>query len=729
MNHRVLLGILLCGAFVNVRSQDVSDFSVRLSATVETSPARISMSWPADRQATSYAVYRKSRDAKTWTSLAGLSGVATNFVDPNVSVGASYEYRVSKLAFNGSTNYTGEGYLYSGIQAPLVDSRGKVILLVESRMASGLAMELTRLQWDLVGDGWTVIRHDVSRSNSVTSLRGMIQSDYVVDPTNVKTVFLLGHIPVPYSGNMDPDGHIDHGGAWPADVYYGEMNGVWTDNVITNSSASDPRNWNVRGDGKFDQSLLPSDVELQVGRVDLSNLPAFGLSETDLLRGYLSKDHDFRFKAVDVESRGLIDDHLGYFKGEVPAANGWRNFAALLGDTNMIESDWQTDLASRGYLWGFGCGSGEYTSCAGVTTTSDLAAGDPRVVFTMLFGSRFGDWDSPNDLLRAAIATPTYTLTSAWAVRPNWHFHHMAMGETIGFSTRLTQNNSTTYVTNYCGRWIHVALMGDPTLRMHPVVPPSCLVVNTNPLGGIELRWNASPEANAGYHVYRASNTNGPFNRLTSNPIATTNYVDPANGSYIYMVRAVKLEISASGSYYNPSQGIFQNRDGSLGPSNIFLLQPTNNATYLAPSVIQLRAKTFDPANEITNVAFYVDDVKLGECHQLPYRVNWSSPALGNHSVSVRAFSNRGSMTQSSNAVVRIDNGGAPRLSITALPDGQVAIMGAEAFGRSYRLQFLSDLNSTNWQTLDTAISNSPAWFQFMDSTGSPQRFYRTVFP
>lgn len=54
----------------------------------------------------------------------------------------------------------------------------------------------------------------------------------------------------------------------------------------------------------------------------------------------------------------------------------------------------------------------------------------------------------------------------------------MAVGETIGFSTRLTQNNLTTYLGSRaereCNRHsVHIALMGDPTLRMHPVIPPS----------------------------------------------------------------------------------------------------------------------------------------------------------------------------------------------------------------------------------------------------------------
>ena len=78
----------------------------------------------------------------------------------------------------------------------------------------------------------------------------------------------------------------------------------------------------------------------------------------------------------------------------------------------------------------------------GVGSTSDFAANDPQVVFTMLFGSYFGDWDSQDNFLRAALATPTYTLACVWAGRPYWYFHHMGLGETIGFSARVSQNNS-----------------------------------------------------------------------------------------------------------------------------------------------------------------------------------------------------------------------------------------------------------------------------------------------
>ena len=98
---------------------------------------------------------------------------------------------------------------------------------------------------------------------------------YNLDPIYAEAVFLFGHIPVPYSGNIGPDGHSNHIGAWPADVFYADVDGSWTDVSVNNVSASQERNHNVPGDGKFDQSVIASDLELMIGRVDFHNMPTF----------------------------------------------------------------------------------------------------------------------------------------------------------------------------------------------------------------------------------------------------------------------------------------------------------------------------------------------------------------------------------------------------------------------------------------------------------------------
>jgi hypothetical protein len=557
------------------------EYAVQVSANVQTSPAQISLSWPQDTTTTpnSYTVYRKTLEGTSWNLLTTLPGTATRYTDGNVAVGAAYEYQIVK----NTSGYNGYGYIYAGINAPMTESRGKLVLLVDSSFSTSLSNELARLQQDMTGDGWTVLRHDVSRNASVPNIKSVIQTDYNADPNNVKSVFLFGHIPVPYSGNIVPDGHVpNHQGAWPADVYYGDMNGTWTDNSVNITSADDVRNHNVPGDGKFDQSTIPSTVELMVGRVDLANMPgrltwggpATFPSELELLRNYLNKDHKFRFNQMSVPRRGVVGDYFGIRNGESFAASGWRSFAPFFGANNINslpnKGTWLSDLKNNTYLWAYACGAGSLTSIGGIGTTgqyndgttTDLVNADIKAVFTLVFGSWFGDWDAEDDIMRGVLATSSYGLTSAWSGRPHWFMHHMGLGMPIGYSARLTQNNGNSgpYQTqvNPSANNIHIALMGDPTLRMHPVTPVSNLNVSQSG-SGANLSWTASADSVVGYHVYRSTSMAVPFTRLTSAAVSGTTFTDTtaSSGSYIYMVRAVKLETSASGTYYNPSQGTF----------------------------------------------------------------------------------------------------------------------------------------------------------------------------
>lgn len=542
---------------------DPRAYAVEVSATVQSSPAQINLIWSADANATSYTLSRKAQTGTAWSTIATLAAGASSYSDTAVSANSSYEYQIKKTTTVG---YTGYGYILAGINAPLVEGRGKIVLIVDNTYATDLAAELSRLQSDLTGDGWTVLRHDVSRTETVPNVKALIKADYNADPTNVKAVFLFGHVPVPYSGSFGPDGHPDHQGAWPADVYYGDMDGAWTDSSVNVTSAALSRNWNVPGDGKFDQSDLPSDVELAVGRVDLSLMTCFSnktpsRSEKDLLRQYLNKDHNFRHGLLNVARRGVVADNFGEFSGQAFAASGWRNFAPMFGANNntAVGANYFPTVAGQSYLWSYACGGGSFYTCGGVGSSDDFANIDIQSVFTMFFGSYFGDWDSESDFLRAPLGSTSYALVSLWAGRPHWFVHQMALGETIGSSTRLSQNNNGLYLAQNPGtRQVHVSLMGDPSLRMHPVVPPSNLsgaVTSTT----VTLSWAPSTDSNVqGYHVYRATSANGPFTRITgTSPITGTTFVDTITGDHTYMVRAVKLETSSSGTYFNPSQGIF----------------------------------------------------------------------------------------------------------------------------------------------------------------------------
>lgn len=545
-------------------AQQPRDLAVMASASVQAEPPQIVLQWPFDGNARGYSIFRKGHDDFDWgEAVAMLPGTEVSYTDTDVAQYAAYEYKIEKLR-TGASAY---GYLYAGVEAPLTEDRGTVILVVDSLYAADLAFELERLQSDLIGDGWMVVRHDVERSDSVVDVRALIEADYGADPDHVRSVFLFGHVPVPYSGALAPDGHPDHLGAWPSDVYYGCLSGNWTDTTVDVTTASRPENRNVPGDGKFDQTSLAETggrMDLQVGRVDLANLPAFQpRTEKDLLRQYLNKDHAFRHGQITAERRGLIDDNFGYFGGEAFAASGWRSFAPLFGASRVSAGKWFATLGTQSYLFAYGCGGGSYTSAGGVGSTNDFARVDTQTVFTMLFGSYFGDWDSTNNFLRAPLATTTYGLTSSWAGRPSWFYHHMALGATVGFSAQIAQNNSMDGAPyepfNIGTSGIHVALMGDPTLRLHPVAPPSDLLAQANPDGGASLAWTDSGDPVRGYNVYRAEGLDGRFVRLNDDLIQDPAFddLDAGPGSYVYQVRAVTLEMTPSGSYYNSSQGIF----------------------------------------------------------------------------------------------------------------------------------------------------------------------------
>ena len=78
---------------------------------------------------------------------------------------------------------------------------------------------------------------------------------------------------------------------------------------------------------------------------------------------------------------------------------------------------------------------------------------------------------------------------------------------------------------------------------------------------------------------------------------------------------------------------------------------------------------------------------------------------------------------------IRVDNGPSPNLTITALGGGVYAIRGDGIPGRTYRIQFSDAPDQTNWQALGTATADTFGIFQFTDSTGSAQRYYRSVYP
>ena len=562
MKRRLFLTLAWVAAASALWAQSAADVVVPITISTSTNPPSITLTFPTLPTDTLTIVGRKLIDDTQWQAIR-LANNATTFTDVNVSAGTGYEYIVIKRGTALPPQRV--GLVYAGIQVLPTIYRGKLILVVDDALSNPLSVELDRLVQDLRGDGWQVIRRDINTATStVASVKALLRSEYVKDPERVVAALLLGNIPVPYSGNIAPDGHPDHQGAWPTDYYYGDMDeNAWTDNTVNTTSAARPANHNVPGDGKFDQSQTPTLPEIVVGRVDFSNLTTgWNVPQVELYRRYLNKNHAFRTGAYKPAHKTLVDDNFGFFGGEAFAQNGYRNGYAITGPTSVQGLDFFNDTKNNSFLIGYGCGAGTYTSANGVGSSANFQTDSVNIVFSMLFGSYFGDWDFENNpLMPSALASKGGILTCSWAGRPNWHLHHMALGEPIMTSTYWVWLNSflqfPVYPPNFGADLIHVGLLGDPTLRAHAVRPPQNATAAAA-CGTIQVDWEASADSVLGYLVYWAEHPDSAF-ALISSLVNGTSFVDsfPVLGQNYYMVRAVRLEEVPSGSYFNQSTGVF----------------------------------------------------------------------------------------------------------------------------------------------------------------------------
>jgi hypothetical protein len=316
----------------------------------ESTPSGIKLTWP-DADVARWSVWRRIANPEPdWELLeVGIREPGEqSYTDTTAQVGSAYEYRLitEKNSFNGPGTGIGTtyDYVYAGREAPLVEDRGRVLLVVDETMASSLSAKLDQLKRNLIGDGWRVQRIDVPRvdvprtnnnpdpaayKNAINSVKAQIVTIYNQNPVTLKAILLIGHVPVPYSGFRNADGHLqqggsDHDGAWVADAYYGDMAGAAWEDVGTDDEGQQnrtyinldfPENSNRIGDGKLDHDRIRSDIEVPVGRIDFAHMPDFadqqGASELQLLERYLEKNDKWRAAQRNVLQRehGQVHHH------------------------------------------------------------------------------------------------------------------------------------------------------------------------------------------------------------------------------------------------------------------------------------------------------------------------------------------------------------------------------------------------------------------------------------
>ena len=480
----------------------------------------------------------------SWQDIASLSGVSRVYVDEDVEPGVAYEYRISR----SGKNKTETGYWTTARNLPAQEQRGVALVIVDETLAGDLGTRLDRFMLDLIGDGWIVVRHVVPRGKdrdfvanlqAARKIRAWIKRLYYAAPSTPHALILVGQIPVIKSGQANPDGHERR--PLETDLFYADMNGVWRDD----------------GQGVFQHNAIPSDhIEMQVGRIDFSNMDGALGDEISLLKRYFDKDHHWRHGRLgDLrQAYGGSNNHLSV------ESSALRN---IVGPNELVKGGHHDTGTQKPWLFGVDFGSWKY---------SDYANANPiKTVFSINFGSGKLDFSKWNNTMKAMLAQRWYGLATGWGARPAWQLHHMALGKSIGYSHLRTVNNGTStfggpetleYTPTGHYTWLNpiwVNLLGDPTLHPFPLQPVSELRAERRG-HSVHLNWTeADSGAQLKYRIYRALERFGPYQPL--NPMELHDghqYVDPnpVPGAW-YMVRAHALKEVYAGSFYTFSQGTF----------------------------------------------------------------------------------------------------------------------------------------------------------------------------
>jgi hypothetical protein len=531
------------------------------------------------------------------------------FTDTTARPGQTYGYRVLR---NGRPPLE----LCVAHDTPPPSDRGRALLLVDETLVESLTASLARYRADLIADGWEVVQHRVPRHvdadpqdfdcrrydaealpknrANLLAIKALIRREHEAHPGRTQVAVLIGHPTIPQSGWAAEDGHVNcedpagiHLGAWPADLFYGDLTGTWTDTRSFKTGCPDcPRSQcvycilgNEAGDGRWDQNDLPREpdgspgrIEVPLGRIDFARLSHFDSRFADL------KGNPKNALAVEV---ALLDRYFDkawrYRRGLLPfqdSAIGYANVLGALVDRNLVhiaprlgQSEplqpvaWNTDLFQDGpsVRWGF---QTDYSHFGVLGMTGAAKPGHshfaknvawkrpgdiPRVAFLFAFGSYLGQWYSGygEDFLRTCLATDNSVLLAgtAYAFAP-WITDRVHAGAPV--HALLTDSADRNASVNARLTF----LLGDPCLLEHPLQAPSAFQARTQ-AGVTELTWTASPEATGGYRIDSApANDSATWTQVQELPPETTRLrLESGAGGKTFRLRGLGSVTNGSGRY------------------------------------------------------------------------------------------------------------------------------------------------------------------------------------
>ncbi|WP_445717908.1 T9SS type A sorting domain-containing protein [Flavobacterium sp.] len=558
-------------------------------------------------------VNRRLLGTTSWNNVATHIPAGTgHWIDTNVNLGEVWEYQIKRQntwTFAGN-NYDATGYTIGTLLTDNSEYKGQMILLVADNIPTNLSVKYNRLKSELTNDGWFVNELIVARATNwdsgidVVTIKNQIQTLYNNAPFNdkPKTLFILGHVPLPRCGSTEvvaPDDHSQNKGARGCDGYYADIDGVYTDTATYNPGGlSSSLAINLPNDFKWDQDFFPSDIEMAFGRIDFADLTDISTPEITLLENYLDRLSNYK----NVRNGFYMGENSAFYFGYNNSNDGsYRSLINISKSENVFEktdnsipNEWvQNNGPFKIYMQNVTTPSINDWQIYGMNAT--VYSSDQSY-----WG--FGDVPQPSGVysrIRALLGVESKCLIALWTTTGLNIFHQACTGKTIGQAMKTIINHNETnqylekpqqqYDTQEWWNRTHFEIWGDPTISLFQVKPISNLSTN-NVNGNAVLQWTASTDNDiVGYHIYESNSEIGMYQRISNLIVTDTNFQIPNyNGLNWYMVKAIKMIESGCGKFLHPSLGISIQDDLELSTNTTeidsFLTlypNPTHNNVHL----------------------------------------------------------------------------------------------------------------------------------------------------
>jgi len=505
---------------------------------------------------------------------------------------------VIKTNADAENNKTAYGYRLIS-QLNELQKIGKTLILVDNLIVDALKDELNEYKEILKLSGIECDIRVAPRSEEfdykkVLETKDIIDNYYEIN-SDLENIIIIGRVAYAMSGRYTPDGHIDESyGAWPTDLFYGVMNGQWTDTESdTTNPIFFPNHKNLKDDGKFDNGYIPGEVKFNIGRIDMYDLPFYEESEVELIKRYFAKDIEFRKGNIRPHKNAIMDNGFENVYRERFATEAMINFGALFGEGNYEWKKSRNVMSDEEYLFFWGAAPGAMDNIFDIVYAEEISNRKFNSVFTTLFGSRAVEWTFTNNIMRSVIANESMALTSRWGVRPYFYTFFMGCGKTIGYCHTYSLNsplksNESVNMKNT----VHQTLLGDPTLKMYyPKMPENVKLIKKD--NNIEISWDNSENAFA-YNIYYKEAGREDFELLNNQWIRDNKFEfeDNFSDGVKFIVKSIEKVENNQGYYFEESIG-----------AKVDLL---NSVEFIDESIIYP-----NPSNGIINFRINVSEIRI----------------------------------------------------------------------------------------------------------------------